>query len=44
MSYKEQIIINNTEYQQSLQYLFEEIDKQRLKTVVQLNAATLQHY
>lgn len=37
-------IIDDTEYQHWLQYLFEEIDRQRLKAVMQLNAATLQHY
>ena len=31
-------------YQQWLEYLCNEIDKQRLKAVMQLNAATLQHY
>lgn len=36
--------INDKEYQQWLQSLFEEIDRQRLKAVMQLNAATLQHY
>ena len=37
-------IIDDTEYQHWLQYLFEKIDRQRLKAVMQLNAATLQHY
>ena len=37
-------IINESEYQQWLQYLCDEIDRQRLKTVMQVNAATLQHY
>ena len=37
-------IIDNKEYQHWLKHLCEEIDKQRLKAVMQLNAATLQHY
>ena len=37
-------IIDNNEYQQWLQQLCTEIDKQRLKAAMQLNAATLQHY
>ncbi|MBR6944366.1 MAG: DUF1016 family protein [Prevotella sp.] len=37
-------IIDNKEYQLWLQHLIGEIDKQRLKAVMQLNAATLQHY
>jgi len=41
---KELTFIDDNEYQQWLQHLFEEIDKQRLKAVMQLNAATLQHY
>lgn len=36
--------IDNIEYQQWLQHLCEEIDRQRLKAVMHLNAATLQHY
>jgi hypothetical protein len=36
--------IDNNEYQQWFQHLCEEIDRQRLKAVMQLNAATLQHY
>ena len=34
----------NSDYEQWLQHLCEEIDRQRLKAVMQLNAATLQHY
>lgn len=41
---KEITTINNIEYQKWLQHLFDEIDKQRLKAVMQLNASTLQHY
>lgn len=41
---KDIITIDNNEYQQWFQYLCEEIDRQRLKAVMQLNAATLQHY
>ena len=41
---KEIVAIDNMEYQKWLQHLFEEIDRQRLKAVMQLNAATLQHY
>ena len=41
---KELSIIDESEYQQWLQYLCDEIDKQRLKAVMQMNAATLQHY
>ena len=41
---KDIITIDNNEYQQWFQHLCEEIDKQRLKAVMQLNAATLQHY
>ncbi len=37
-------IIDNKEYQHWFHHLCEEIDKQRLKAVMQLNAATLQHY
>lgn len=36
--------IDNKEYQHWFHHLCEEIDKQRLKAVMQLNAATLQHY
>ena len=35
---------DNNEYQHWFQHLCEEIDRQRLKAVMQLNAATLQHY
>lgn len=41
---RDKAIIGNNEYQKWLNNLFEEIDKQRLKAVMQLNAATLQHY
>lgn len=41
---KDKAIVGNNEYQKWLNNLFEEIDKQRLKAVMQLNAATLQHY
>ena len=41
---KDIITIDNNEYQQWLHHLCEEIDRQRLKAVMQLNAATLQHY
>jgi len=41
---KDIITIDNNEYKQWFQYLCEEIDRQRLKAVMQLNAATLQHY
>lgn len=44
MADKELSFVDNKEYQQWLLRLFEEIDKQRLKAVMQLNAATLQHY
>jgi len=44
MTGKDKAIIGNNEYQKWLNNLFEEIDKQRLKAVMQLNAATLQHY
>ena len=37
-------IIDNKEYQHWFHHLCEEIDKHRLKAVMQLNAATLQHY
>ena len=40
----EQHIIDINAYQQWLEHLCNEIDKQRLKAVMQLNAATLQHY
>ena len=36
--------IDHKEYQQWLQSLIEEIDRQRLTAVMQLNAAMLQHY
>lgn len=36
--------IDYNEYQRWLRHIVEEIDKQRLKAVMQLNAATLQHY
>ncbi len=36
--------IDNKEYQHWFHHLCEEIDKQRLKAAMQLNAATLQHY
>ena len=41
---KEITTFDNIEYQKWRLHLFEEIDKQRLKAVMQLNAATLQHY
>ena len=41
---KDLVTIDYNEYQQWLQHLCEEIDRQRLKAVMQLNAATLQHY
>ena len=41
---KDLVTIYYNEYQQWLQHLCEEIDRQRLKAVMQLNAATLQHY
>ena len=41
---KDIITIDNNEYQQWFQYLCEEIDRQRLEAVMQLNATTLQHY
>ena len=41
---KDLSIVNDKEYKQWLQQLFDEIDKQRLTAVMQLNAATLQHY
>ena len=41
---KEIVAIDSVEYQRWLQYLCEEIDRQRLKAVMQLNASTLQHY
>lgn len=37
-------IIDDKEYQQWLQQLITEIDRQRLQAAMQLNAATLQHY
>ncbi len=36
--------IDETAYRQWVEHLFDEIDRQRLKAVMQLNAATLQHY
>lgn len=36
-------IIDDKEYQQWLQQLITEIDRQRLQAAMQLNAATLQH-
>ena len=44
MEKKEQNIVGTKEYHLWLQHLVAEIDKQRLKAVMQLNAATLQHY
>ena len=44
MEEKELSIIDNKEYQEWFQHLCDEIDKQRLKAIMQLNAATLQHY
>ena len=41
---KDIVIIDYNEYQQWFQHLCKEIDRQRLKAVMQLNAATLQHY
>lgn len=41
---KDLSIIDNKEYLSWLQNLIGEIDRQRLKAVMQLNAATLQHY
>lgn len=41
---KDLVTIDNNEYKQWLQHLCEEIDRQRLKAVMQLNASTLQHY
>jgi len=41
---KDIITIDNSEYQRWLHHLCEEIDRQRLKAVMQVNAATLQHY
>ena len=41
---KELSFIDNKEYQEWFQHLCDEIDKQRLKAIMQLNAATLQHY
>ena len=40
----ERQVVNFNVYQQWLEHLCNEIDKQRLKAVMQLNAATLQHY
>ena len=44
MGKNEIIGIDKVEYQKWLQNLCEEIDRQRLKAVMQLNASTLQHY
>jgi len=44
MADKDKTIVGNNVYQEWLHYLYEEIDSQRLKAVMQLNAATLQHY
>ncbi|SEM47040.1 Predicted nuclease of restriction endonuclease-like (RecB) superfamily, DUF1016 family [Prevotella sp. ne3005] len=44
MSKQELSNIDNKVYQQWFQNLCEEIDKQRLKAVMQVNASTLQHY
>jgi len=41
---KDIVTIDHDEYQQWLQHICEEIDRQRLKAVMQLNASTLQHY
>ena len=41
---KDIVKIENKEYLQWFRHLCEEIDRQRLKAVMQLNAATLQHY
>ena len=41
---KDLMLFDNDEYQQWLRHLCEEIDRQRLKAVMQLNASTLQHY
>ena len=41
---KDIVTIDHDEYQQWLQHICEEIDWQRLKAVMQLNASTLQHY
>ena len=41
---KDVVTIDYNEYQQWFQHLCKEIDRQRLKAVMQLNAATLQHY
>ena len=38
------ISIDKVEYQKWIQNLCDEIDRQRLKAVMQLNASTLQHY
>ena len=44
MNTKELVPIDNKTYNIWLQHLVEEIDKQRLNAVMQLNAATLSHY
>lgn len=41
---KDLVTIDNNEYQQWFQHLCEEIDRQRLKAIMELNAATLQYY
>ena len=41
---EEMSIVNESEYRKWLQHLCNEIDRQRLKAVMQMNAATLQHY
>ena len=44
MSNQELANFDDKVYQQWFQYLCDEIDKQRLKAVMQVNASTLQHY
>ena len=44
MNTKELVPIDNKTYNIWLQHLVEEIDRQRLNAVMQLNAATLSHY
>ena len=44
MADKDLSIIDDKVYQQWLRLLCDEIDKQRLKAVMQMNATTLQHY
>ena len=41
---KDVVIIDYNEYQQWFQHLCKEIDRQRLKAVMQLNGATLETY